>query len=162
MCVWGAILIMCCCGLGSSLPSPSLSFPLLLSISPSLPLSVFPSLSLSLSALFGTNDVPLPRYSPSRPLLWQLSRLLIAVEADREGSNEGGRATQIGSTLAMWYLYDSVSFYLLPSFYFFLCILLTFSLYPSFPSYFHVLIFIFLSPFPSPVFSLSFCLQSCL
>lgn len=95
---------------------------------------VFPCLSLS--ALLGPDDIPPPRYFPSRPFPWQLSRPLIAVETDREGSNEGGRATQIGSTLAMWSLYYSgfsLNVFYLP---FLLYILLTFSQYSPFQFHF--------------------------
>lgn len=74
------------------------------------------------------DDVPPPRYSPSRLFPWQLCCPLIAVETDRVGSNGVGRVTQIGCALAMWSLYNS----LFPS--------LTLILYPLL----HFLLFFFL------------------
>lgn len=126
---------------------------------------VFPCLSLS--ALLGPDDVPPPRYSPSRPFPWQLSRPLIAVETDREGSNEGGRATQIGSTLAMWSLYHSgfsLNVFYLPFFFFFFLTLSQYSPFHFRVSLFHsllslspIFVFLLLSSFLSPhSLSLSF------
>ena len=122
---------------------------------------------LSLSALLGPDDVPPPRYSPSRPFPWQLSRPLIAVETDREGSNEGGRATQIGSTLAMWSLYHSgfsLNVFYLPFFFFFFLTLSQYSPFHFRVSLFHsllslspIFVFLLLSSFLSPhSLSLSF------